>query len=142
MKLTEDNFGFLLADVSRQLRRAFEHEFRDSSLTQAQARVLVYVLRNEGIRQVQLAELLDVQPITLARLIDQLAAAGMVERRADPTDRRAYLIHLSRVAKPHLLAIEKAAATVRADALRGIDSKQAEKAFSILRRMRDNLAAR
>jgi DNA-binding MarR family transcriptional regulator len=142
MKLREDNFGFLLADVSRQLRRAFEQRFRDTSLTHAQARVLVYVLRNEGVRQVQLAELLDVQPITLARLIDQLAASGMVERRADPTDRRAYLIYLARSAKPHLLAIEKAATTVRADALRGIDPKLAETAFATLRKMRDNLSAR
>lgn len=142
MKLREDNFGFLLADVSRQLRRAFEHTFRDSSLTQAQARVLVYVLRNEGIRQVQLAELLDVKPITLARLIDQLAASGMVERRADPTDRRAYLIYLARGAKPHLLAIDKAASSVRAQALRGIDKAEAELAFATLRKMRDNLSGR
>jgi hypothetical protein len=79
----QDSLGFLLASVARQLRHAFQQRLTDPQLTLAQARALVYVARHEGVRQVELAALLEVQPITLARLIDQLARAGLVERRAD-----------------------------------------------------------
>ena len=70
MKPQQDSLGFLLADVSRLMRRAFQQRSVNSALSLAQARALVYVSRHEGIRQVELAELLDIQPITLARLID------------------------------------------------------------------------
>ena len=73
MKLRQDSLGFLLADVSRLMRRAFQQRLEGSSLTLAQARALVYVGRHEDVRQVDLADMLEVQPITLARLIDQLA---------------------------------------------------------------------
>ena len=100
MTTHQDNLGFLLADVSRLMRRAFQQRLEGSSLTLAQARALIYVSRNEGVRQVDLADLLEVQPITLARLIDQLAGDGLVERRSDPADRRAYHIFLTPAAAP------------------------------------------
>ena len=68
----QTTLGFLLADVSRLMRKAFRQRLEDSALTLAQARTLVYISRHQGIRQVELAELLEIQPITLARLIDQL----------------------------------------------------------------------
>ncbi len=142
MKPQRETLGFLLADVSRLMRRAFVQRLENSPLTLAQARALVYVSRHEGVRQVELAELLDVQPITLARLIDQLAKAALVERRADPTDRRAYRLFLKPAAAPHLAAIEKVVAGIRADALRDFSRQQADAVFSALRRMRDNLASR
>lgn len=89
-----DGFGFLLSDVSRLMRRAFQSRLRDTDLTLAQARTLVHLSRREGLRQVELADLLEIQPINLARLIDQLTAKELVERRADPTDRRAYRLFL------------------------------------------------
>src|SRR4051812_9261819 len=100
MELRHDTLGFLLADVSRLMRRAFQQRLEGSSLTLAQARALIYVSRHEGVRQIDLADLLEIQPITLARLIDQLAAAGLVERRPDPTDRRAYQVFLTSAAAP------------------------------------------
>ena len=78
--MQRDSLGFLLADVFRLLRQNFQRRLEGSSLTLAQARALVYLSRHEGVRQVDLAEMLEVQPITLARLIDQLADAGLVER--------------------------------------------------------------
>src|SRR5450631_3665986 len=110
MKLRQESLGFLLADVSRLMRRAFERRLDGSSLTLAQARALIYVSRHEGVRQVDFAELLEVQPITLGRLIDQLAETGLVERRPDSADRRAYQIFLTPAAASHLAAIETVAA--------------------------------
>lgn len=142
MRAKEETLGFLLADVSRLMRRAFQQRLEGSSLTLAAARALVYVSRHEGVRQVELAELLEVQPITLARLIDQLAAAGLVERRPDPADRRAYQVFLTAHATPRLAAIEQVAASIRADALRDLGKQQAAAVMAALRKMRANLAAR
>lgn len=142
MGARKDSLGFLLADVSRLMRRAFQRELAGSSLTLAQGRALVYVSRHEGVRQIDLADLLEVQPITLARLIDQLAAAGLVERRPDPVDRRAYQIYLTAAAAPHLAAIEQVAIVIRAEALRGVSDADAEVLSAALRQMRDNLCSR
>lgn len=141
MKLQQESLGFLLADVSRMMRRTFQQRLKGSSLTLAQARALRYVSRHEGVRQVELATLLEVQPITLARLIDQLAHAGFVERRPDSSDRRAYKIFLTPDATPQLAAIDKVAAAIRADALRGFDEQQAAAVLSALGKMRDNLSS-
>src|SRR5512135_562162 len=126
MTTKQDSLGFLIADVSRLMRHAFRQRLEGSSLTLAQARALVYVSRNEGIRQVELADILEIQPISLARLIDQLAEAKLVERRPDPADRRAYQLFLKPAAAAQLAAIEKVAAAIRADALAGIDRQQTE----------------
>ena len=137
-----DNLGFLIADISRAMRRAFQRRIEGSSLTLAQARALVYVARNEGIRQVDLAELLEVQPMTLARLLDQLALAGLVERRTNPADRRAYQVHLTPAAAPHLEAIHQVVATIRQEVTRGFGDDELDTVLTALRRMRDNLPTR
>ena len=142
MELRQDSLGFLLADVSRLMRRAFQQRLAGSSLTLAQARALVHVSRHEGVRQVDLADMLEVQPITLARLIDQLADAGLVERRADPADRRAYRMFLTPAAASHLAAIRQVATAIQADALRDLDERQAAIFSFVLRKMRDNLSSR
>jgi DNA-binding MarR family transcriptional regulator len=140
VKQTTYNLGFLVGDISRLMRRAYRERQRRSRLTVAQARTLAHIARREGVRQVDLAETLEVQPITLARLIDQLAQAGLVERRPDPLDRRAYRVFLTRAAGPHLAAIEEVAASIRADALRGLDDHEAMRVIEALRRIHDNLA--
>jgi DNA-binding MarR family transcriptional regulator len=142
MASQQDSLGFLLANVSRLMRHAFQQQLEGSSLTLAQARALIYVSRNEGVRQVELADLLEVQPMTLARLIDQLAAEGLVERRPDPTDRRACLVFLTAAAARHLLAIKEVTTAVHAEATRGLDDKQTAGVLHALRRMRDNLSSR
>ena len=138
----QQTLGFLLADVSRLMRKAFRHRLQDSSLTLAQARTMVYISRNQGIRQVELAELLEIQPITLARLIDQLAECGLVERRNDPLDRRAYQLFLTSAAAPQLDAIERVSEAIRVDALRDFSDNQAKQIMTALGKIRDNLAAR
>lgn len=140
MRLARDSLGFLLADVSRLMRRAFAARLKSRPLTLAQARALVYVSRQEGLRQVELAQLLEVRPITLARLVDQLCAGRLVERRADPADRRAYKLFLRPAAGPLLAEIGRVAASVRARALRGLDERAAAAVLAGLRHMRGNLS--
>ncbi len=137
----QEGLGFLLTDVTRLMRHTFQQRLQRSSpaFTLAQAKALVYVSRNEGVRQVELAEMLEVQPITLGRLLDQLAEAGLVERRPDPGDRRAYQIHLTPAAAPHLKVVESVGASIRADLLRGLDEQQAAVVIQALHTMRENL---
>ena len=79
--------GFLLHEVARLLRRRFEQNARDSGLTRSQWQVLAYLANNEGINQSGLADLLEIEPITLCRIVDKLQALGLVERHRDPSDR-------------------------------------------------------
>jgi DNA-binding MarR family transcriptional regulator len=141
MPASTAGLGFLVADVSRMMRRAFQARFEGSPLTYAQARALVYLSRQQGIRQVDLAEQLEVQPITLARLVDQLAAAGLVERRPDPADRRVHRLHLNRAAEPQLASILQVVAEVRAEAVAGLGDAEAARLVAGLQRVRANLAA-
>jgi len=141
MKRQQDSLGFMLADVARLMRRDFKQRLKDSCLTHAQARVLVHTSRNEGIRQIELAEMLEVQPITLARLLDQLAEVGLIERRPDPKDRRAHHVYVTDAAAPHLAAIERVAKTIHKAAMRDLTEKQAASALAALRKIRDNLAS-
>ncbi|MEO8409623.1 MAG: MarR family transcriptional regulator [Propionivibrio sp.] len=142
MEAQPANFGFLLADVSRLMRRAFKQRMKKSDLTLAQSRALLYVARHQGASQVELADFLEVQPITVARLIDRLCADDLVERRADPADRRAWRLFLLPAAARHLAAIERVARAVRADALRGLRDEQAELLTSALQQVRSNFCTR
>ena len=141
MPIEHDMLGFLLADVSRMMRRAFNKHIENSSLTLAQARALVYISRHEGIRQIHLADMLEILPITLTRLIDQLVEEGLVERKPDPNDRRAHKIFITDQAPPILTSIQKVAASVQTDALIGLDESQAAQLLSTLQTMRDNLGS-
>ncbi len=140
--MSTDSLGFLLADVSRLLRRTFQQRMEGSEITFVQARVLVRISRKEGIRQVELAELLELQPIALVHLIDQLAQMGLVERRPDPNDRRAYQLFLTEAAILHLAAIRDIGASIQAEVLRGLNKQQSAQFLSSLRLVRENLAAR
>ena len=137
--LHHESLGFLIGDVFRLMRRAFGERLQGSSLTLAQARTLVHLARNEGMRQVDLADLMEVRPITLARLIDQLVADGLVQRRRDPDDRRAWRLFLEPAAAPHLAAIDTVSTAISNEALQRMDVHQATAAVEALRRMRDNL---
>src|ERR1700751_1352951 len=94
------SFGFLVSDVSRLLRKRFDQRARTLGLTRAQWQVLAYLARYEGINQTGLADILEIEPITLARLIDRMEEAGWVERRAHPSDRRARQLYLTEKAEP------------------------------------------
>ena len=88
-------FAFLLNDVARLLRTYADQRARQFGMTRAQWAVLVRLQRTEGLKQSELAEILDLQPISLTRLLDRLCANGLIERRADPEDRRAKRLYLT-----------------------------------------------
>jgi MarR family transcriptional regulator, transcriptional regulator for hemolysin len=133
--------GFLLHDVSRLLRRNFSRRIQSLGLTQAQCRALLHLSRNEGLRQVDLAEILEVQPITLARLIDQLAEIDLVERRPDPADRRAFRLVLTRAAKPILAQIRALGALTWADATADVSPARMTQFAKTLLDLKRNLLA-
>ena len=105
---------FLLHDVARLLRVDADKRARAHGMTRAQWGILIWLEREPGLSQKELAELLEVEPITVARLIDRLEARGMVERRPDPKDRRIWRLHLRPPAYPVLREIGRQRAEMRA----------------------------
>ena len=91
----QQTLGFILNDTARLLRKRFEQRARHLGLTRAQWQVLSYLARNEGIQQSALAEILEVEPITLGRILDRLEAAGLIQRRRHAADRRIWRLHLA-----------------------------------------------
>ena len=133
------SFGFLIHDVSRQLRKSFDRHARAIGLTRAQWRVLAHLSRNEGVKQSELADILEIKPITLARLLDRLSADDWVERRMDPTDRRARRLYMTEKAKPILSDLRKVALAVRREALDGLSPADQDKLIEQLRLVKSNL---
>src|SRR5689334_10041404 len=142
MKTGKDTIGFLLNDAARLMRRDFERRTRSVGLTRAQWQTLFHLHRNEGCNQVTLADLLEVEPITLARVIDRLEASGLVERRADPDDRRARLLFLGERAHPLLDELKALGAETRETALAGLSEDDRNQLWMLLSRMRANLSDR
>src|SRR5258706_7147782 len=95
----DSSFGFLLHDIARLMRKRFDQRARSLNLTRAQWQVLAHLARHEGINQAGLAEILEIEPITLRRLIDRIAESGSVERRTHPSDPRGRPLYLT--AKAH-----------------------------------------
>jgi DNA-binding MarR family transcriptional regulator len=134
----ERSTGFLLRDNSRLMKTAFND--RVSGLTQAQWGALAHLSRNQGLNQVGLADLLEVQPITVARLIDKLVALGLVERRPDPNDRRAQQLFLTPRAQPLLDQLWEAGDEILDEAYAGFSDEERATFIDMLVRMRGNLA--
>jgi len=110
-------------------------------MTRAQWAVLFRLDRSEGLKQSELAELLDLQPITLTRLLDRLAQNGLIERRPDPNDRRANRLFLTPAARPLLERLSEIGAEIMGTVLEGLDAKGREKLQQSLELMRDNVRA-
>jgi MarR family transcriptional regulator for hemolysin len=140
-KSPDCNIGFLLQDVARLMRREFNRRVQDLELTQAQWRALSIMGRKPGMRQCDLADILEMQPISVGRLLDRLQAAGWVDRKADPGDRRATQLYLTDRAEPILSKLRKKGAETRAAALTGISEKEQQQFLDILTRMRANMTA-
>jgi DNA-binding MarR family transcriptional regulator len=132
--------GFLLHEVARLLRRRFEQNARGSGLTRSQWQVLAYLANNEGINQSGLAELLEIEPITLGRIIDKLQARGLIERHPDPSDRRAWLLHLMPAARPKLTQLRGLGDVTRGEALAGVSEADTERLLRTLQALKTNLA--
>lgn len=136
-------FGFLLHDTARLMRRDFERRSRSSGLTRAQWAVLAYLARSEGTSQAALADTLEIEPITLVRLLDRLESAGWVERRPDPTDRRVRRLYLTETARPLMDGpFQEFAAATREAALGGLGEAERRQLTDLLMKVRTNLSGR
>ena len=133
------SLGFLLNDVARLMRSRFDRQARDLGLTRAQWRVMMYLRRHEGARQNELAGLLEVENVTLGRHIDRLEESGWVERRADPSDRRAWRLHLDEKSRPILDRLAVVLIETRETALSGFNADERGSLIKTLIRMKYNL---
>lgn len=140
--VNQPHSGFLLLDVARVLRRTFHDRMAGRGLNMAQARALLNIARNPGIRQVDLAERLEVQPITLARLVDRLEERGLVERRPHPQDRRAYQLYETPEAAPYLDDILAVLVSIRDEGFVGLEEEDMERLQAILEKIYQNLSRR
>jgi len=135
------NLGFLLKDVSRLYIKCFEREAAQHGLSLGHSKALVMLSRNEGTTQARLAELSETDPMTLVRILDRMEGDGLLERRADPADRRAYRLHLKPAAKPVLEEIFRIADHVRSEGLTGLTNEERLQLVDLLERMHANLNA-
>jgi MarR family transcriptional regulator for hemolysin len=132
---------FLLHDVARLLRHEADRRARAHGMTRAQWVILFWLERQPGLSQKELSEILEVEPITVARLIDRLEARSMVERRPDPKDRRIWRLHLLPPAEPVLAAIHEERANMHRRATTELDPATEQTMIEGLRRMKATLIA-
>jgi MarR family transcriptional regulator for hemolysin len=131
--------GFLLHEVARLLRKRFEQVARGFGLTRSQWHALTYLAQNEGINQSGLAELLDVEPITLSRILDRLEACGLIERHPDPSDRRVWILRLAPTARLKLARARKLGEIARSEALTGLSEAERLRLLETLKILKFNL---
>ncbi|RZU47135.1 DNA-binding MarR family transcriptional regulator [Fluviicoccus keumensis] len=141
MHLSQESPGFLISDVARLLRRSLARRLESGGLNTTQARVLTFAARHPGITQSKLAELMELAPVTLARIVDQLSVDGLVERRQEPGNLHAWGLYLTAASAPQLATIESAADAIRGDVLRGLDPEQAAAMVKALRTVQSILSA-
>ena len=132
-------FGFMLNDVARLLRTYADHKAAQFGITRAQWAVLVRLERSEGLNQTELADILDLQPITLTRLLDKLSDNGLIERRPDPGDRRAKRLFLTPAARPLLDRLAELGEETMNSTLAGIERESVERMVAQLAVAKENL---
>jgi MarR family transcriptional regulator, transcriptional regulator for hemolysin len=132
-------FGFILNDVARLLRTYADYKAAQFGITRAQWAVLVRLDRFEGLNQSELADMLDLQPITLTRLLDKLSDNGLIERRPDPGDRRAKRLFLTPAARPVLERLAELGEETMTSTLAGIERQSVEQMVAHLGIVKENL---
>jgi len=137
-----DSIGFLINDTARLFRRMFDGNIRDLGMTSLQWRTVARLKREPGMRQSEMADLLEVEPITLSRMIDRLAESGMVCRKPDPNDRRAWNLYLTEKAEPLMAQLQREADLVQELALTGLSEEERAVLGDLVERMRLNLSRR
>ena len=130
-----------VVDVARMLRTYADQQARQFGISRAQWVVLMRLDRSEGLKQSELAEILDLQPISLTRLLDRLAGNGLIERRPDPNDRRANRLYLTPAARPLLEQLSALGEDMMTNVLEGISPAAQEALLRDLSLMKDNLRA-
>lgn len=131
---------FEINETARAVRRLFDQRASAIGVTRAQWRVLARLKREPGLKQVELAERLDMEPITLCRIVDRLEEAGLVERQTDPTDRRAWLLELTEQADPVVKQLRGLARGISEEAMNGIEQGELRELQERLAAIRTNVA--
>lgn len=135
-----DRLGFLIHDVQRLMRKRFEARASGLGLSSAQWRLLVRVAKEDGVAQARLAELLEIEPISVSRLVDRMEEGGWIERRSDATDRRVRMIFLTPKASEAYALIKSLAGEVYEESLTGVSSEDRRVLIMGLEAMVQNLA--
>lgn len=135
-----DTLPWEIAETAHAIRRAFHRRAAPLGVTRAQWRTLAWVGHVPGLRQVELADHLDVEPITLCRIVDRLEEAGLVERRRDPEDRRAWRLHLTAKGEPLVDELKALAGVMAQEAFAGVSPEAIDTLRQALARVRDNLS--
>ncbi len=138
--MSYENLPFEIAETAHSLRRSFDRRVAPLGVTRAQWRALAWLAREPGLRQVELAEHLDVEPITLCRIVDRLEEAGLVERRRDPEDRRAWRLHLTAKGQPLVEKLRVMASQLAREAFEGVPPETVGTLREALARVRDNIS--
>jgi DNA-binding MarR family transcriptional regulator len=133
-----ETIPFEIGETAHALRKAFDRLAVGLGVTRAQWKVLFKLTRKPGLRQVELADMLDLEPITLCRIVDRLEEAGLVERARDPEDRRAWKLHVTAQAKPLVDKLQAVGAELVGHAFSGIDPEDIEITRKVLARVREN----
>ena len=133
-----ETLPFEIGETAHALRKAFDRLAVGLGVTRAQWKVLFKLTRTPGLRQVELADMLDLEPITLCRIIDRLEEAGLVERTRDPEDRRAWRLHVTQNAQPLVAKLQAIGADLVEQAFQGIDPKDIETTRKVLALAREN----
>ncbi|MDQ7018465.1 MAG: MarR family transcriptional regulator [Robiginitomaculum sp.] len=131
--------AFAISDTAQILRKSFNERARHLRLTQAQYRTLIYLDRQQGITQSELARLLEIRPITLTRQLDLLAANQMIERRINPDDRRSFQLYLTNNAEPVLREIRAIGAAMMKKGTQGLSAENKKQLTTMLMHIKDNL---
>lgn len=133
-----ETIPFEIGETAHALRKAFDRLAVGLGVTRAQWKVLFRLTRMPGLRQVELADMLDLEPITLCRIVDRLEEAGLVERVRDPEDRRAWRLHVTASAQPLIEKLQAVGAELVARAFSGIDPQDLETTRRVLAQTREN----
>ncbi|MDN5926233.1 MAG: MarR family transcriptional regulator [Hyphomicrobiales bacterium] len=137
---TLNGFGYLLNDTARLLRRRFEQKAGGYNITSSQWRAMAQLSRNDGLTQVALAHMLEVEPMSVCRLVDRMEAGGFVARRPDPADKRAKLVYLTQRSRDLLDVMKVVAAEVYEDAFAGFEEDERLRLVGTLNRINANLS--
>lgn len=136
------SLSYLLVDTARLMRRHFDARVRNLGVTSPQARLLLILSRFEGENQGFYAERLEVEPITLCRMVDRLEETNLVERRKDPADRRAWRLFLTTRSRPMIESLHACIAALEAEMLAQLEDAEAETLHTLLARMQHNLTGK
>jgi DNA-binding MarR family transcriptional regulator len=135
----KNDFGFVMADITRLLRRVFDRRAAHLELTRVQWRALSRIHRLPGLSQSELAEDLEVEPVAIGRVLDRLEAAGFIERRADPDDRRCRRLHAAPKSAEVMAAMRRLASDLRADVLDAIAPDDLATTLRVLGEVKERL---